>query len=180
MDIIQFIKDELKLEAKAISEVAERIDKNTETAIDLICNCTGKIVVTGMGKTGIIARKIASTLTSTGTTAIFLHAAEGIHGDLGTLQKQDVVIAVSNSGNTQELISIIPFIKFRKIPVIALTGNLQSQLAVNSDVVIDCNVPKEYEPFGVVPTASTIITSQLQRDLFSTIKKSQKRLQCLL
>jgi arabinose-5-phosphate isomerase len=157
MDIIQFVKNELKLEAKAISEVAERIDENTEKAIELICCCTGKIIVTGMGKTGIIARKIAATLTSTGTTAIFLHAAEGIHGDLGTLGNNDVVIAISNSGNTQELVSIIPFIKFRKIPIIALTGNKQSQLATNSDVVIDCNVPKEYEPFGVVPTSSTTV-----------------------
>lgn len=157
MDLIKFIKDELKLEAKAINQVADRIDANIEKAIDLILNCEGKVVVTGMGKTGIIARKIASTLVSTGTTAIFLHAAEGIHGDLGLLEDNDVVIAISNSGNTDELTSIIPYIKFRKIPVIALTGNAQSQLAENSDVVIDCFVPKEYEPFGLVPTSSTTV-----------------------
>jgi len=155
MDIVKFIKDELNLEARAISEVAERIDSKIEDAIDLLFNCKSKVVVTGMGKAGIIARKIAATLASTGTTAIFLHAAEGIHGDLGLLNKDDVVIAVSNSGNTNELTSIIPHIKFRKIPIIALTGNLQSQLAKNSDVTIDCFVPKEYEPFGLVPTSST-------------------------
>ncbi len=157
MDIIKFIKDELNLEAKAIREVADRIDSKIENAIDLLFNCEGKVVVTGMGKAGIIARKISSTLVSTGTTAIFLHAAEGIHGDLGLLDDNDVVVAVSNSGNTNELTSIIPYIKFRKIPIIALTGNLQSQLAKNASVTIDCFVPKEYEPFGLVPTSSTTV-----------------------
>ena len=158
MDLIEIVRKELNLEAEAIKKIAERIDKNIIKAIDILYNCKGKVVITGMGKTGIIARKIAATLSSTGTTAIFLHAAEGIHGDLGILQKDDVVIAVSTSGNTQELISIIPFIKFMKIPIISITGNKQSQLAINSDVVIDCYVPKEYEPFGLVPTASTTVT----------------------
>ena len=157
MDIIKFIKDELNLEAKAINEVADRIDSNIENAINLLFNCKGKIVVTGMGKAGIIGRKIASTLASTGTTAIFLHAAEGIHGDLGLLDDNDVVVAVSNSGNTNELTSIIPYIKFRKIPIIALTGNMQSQLSKNASITIDCFVPKEYEPFGLVPTSSTTV-----------------------
>lgn len=158
MDLIEIVKKELNLEAEAINKIAERIDDSVEKAIDILYNCNGKVVVTGMGKTGIIARKIAATLSSTGTTSIFLHAAEGIHGDLGILQKDDVVIAVSTSGNTQELISIIPFIKFMKIPIISITGNKQSQLAKNSNVVIDCYVPKEYEPFGLVPTASTTVT----------------------
>jgi arabinose-5-phosphate isomerase len=157
MNIVDFVKKELKVEAKAITEVADRIDANIEKAIDLLLNCPGKVIVTGMGKTGIIARKIAATLSSTGTTAIFLHAAEGIHGDLGILQKDDVVIAISNSGNTEELISIVPYFKFNKIPIIALTGNLDSKLAKNADVLIDCNVPKSYEPFGLVPTASTTV-----------------------
>lgn len=157
MNMIEFVKKELNLEADAIRKVAERIDESIEKAIEMIYHCKGKVVVTGMGKTGIIARKIASTFSSTGTTAIFLHAAEGIHGDLGILQKDDIVIALSNSGNTEELISIIPFIKFNKIPVIALTGNLDSRLALNADLVIDCSVPKEYEPFGLVPTASTTV-----------------------
>ncbi|MCD4795550.1 MAG: KpsF/GutQ family sugar-phosphate isomerase [Candidatus Cloacimonetes bacterium] len=161
MDIIEFVKKELNLEAEAIKKVAERIDNSIEKAIDIIFNCKGKVIVTGMGKTGIIARKIAATFSSTGTTAIFLHAAEGIHGDLGILQKYDVVMAVSNSGNTPELISIIPYIKFNKIPIIAITGNMNSKLAKNSDVVIDCFVPKEYEPFGLVPTASTTVALAL-------------------
>lgn len=157
MNIIEFVKKELNLEAKAIQKVAERIDKNIEKAIDLIFECKGKIIVTGMGKTGLIGRKISSTLASTGTSSIFLHAAEGIHGDLGILQPEDVVLAISNSGNTEELISIIPFMKFNKIPIIALTGNQESKLAKSADIVIDCNVPKKYEPFGLVPTASTTV-----------------------
>lgn len=157
MNIVEFVKNELNLEAKAIIEASERINNEIEKAIDILYNCSGKVIVTGLGKTGIIARKIAATLSSTGTTSIFLHAAEGIHGDLGLLQKNDVVIAVSYSGNTPEVVSIIPYIKFNKIPIIALTGNVKSKLAKNADVVIDCFVPKEYEPFGLVPTASTTV-----------------------
>ena len=155
MNITELVKRELKTQAKAISEVAENIDSSVEKAVKIIYNCTGKVVVTGMGKTGIIARKIAATLSSTGTTAIFLHAAEGIHGDLGIIQKNDVIIAVSYSGNTEEVVSIIPYFKLHKIPVIAITGNPASRLASNSDVVINCFVKKEYEPFGMIPTAST-------------------------
>ncbi len=173
MDIIKFIKDELNLEAKAISEVADRIDSKIEIAIDLLFNCKGKVVITGMGKAGIIAHKIAATLVSTGTTAIFLHAAEGIHGDLGLLDDNDVVIAVSNSGNTNELTSIIPYIKFHKIPIIALTGNLQSQLAKNASITIDCFVPKEYEPFGLVPTSSTTVALAVGDAIAITLLKKR-------
>ncbi len=159
---MSIIKDsvvhELTLEAKAILQVAEQIDSSElDKAFSFLCSCSGKVVLTGIGKTGIIARKISATLASTGTSSIFLHAAEGIHGDLGMLGPADVVIAVSNSGNNQELLSIIPFIKFLKVPLIALTGNLESQLALVSDAVINCSVPKEYEPFGVVPTSSTTV-----------------------
>jgi arabinose-5-phosphate isomerase len=157
MDIIKFVKNELELEAKAIMQAASRIDSEIEKAVDLLYNCKGKIVVTGMGKTGIIARKISATLASTGSTSIFLHAAEGNHGDLGIINSDDVVIAISNSGNSGELLSIIPFIKFNKIPIIAFTGNKKSKLAEASDIVIDCGVPKEYEPFGLVPTSSTTV-----------------------
>jgi len=173
MDIIKFIKTELNLEAKAIREVAERIDSKIEDAIELLFNCKGKVVLTGMGKAGIIARKIAATLVSTGTTAIFLHAAEGIHGDLGLLDDEDVVLAVSNSGNTNELTSIIPYIKFRKIPIIALTGNLKSQLAKNATITIDCFVPKQYEPFGLVPTSSTTVALAVGDAIAVTLLKQR-------
>lgn len=158
MTTSETIKNELKLEASAILRVAEQLDDaSIEKAFDLICNCHGKVVLTGIGKAGIIARKISATLASTGTSSIFLHAAEGIHGDLGMLCPEDIVIAVSNSGNTQELISIIPFLKFIKVPIIALTGSTTSQLAQAADVVLDCSVPSEYEPFGLVPSSSTTV-----------------------
>jgi arabinose-5-phosphate isomerase len=154
----EIIKQELLTAAKAISETANRLPAPClQKAFELLINCQGKVVVTGMGKTGIIARKISATLASTGTTSIFLHAAEGIHGDLGMLSQGDVVIAISNSGNSQELLSIIPYIKFIKAPIIALTGNISSPLAESSDVALDCSVPADYEPFGLVPTASTTV-----------------------
>ncbi|PKN73158.1 MAG: D-arabinose 5-phosphate isomerase [Candidatus Cloacimonetes bacterium HGW-Cloacimonetes-3] len=158
MNIVDIVISELKLEASAILKVAEQLNPTAiEHAFRLLSACKGKVVLTGIGKTGIIARKISATLASTGTTSIFLHAAEGIHGDLGMISAEDVVIAVSNSGNTQELISIIPFLKFNKVPIIALTGSLISQLAKSADVVLDCSVPPEYEPLGIVPTSSTTV-----------------------
>jgi arabinose-5-phosphate isomerase len=158
MNIREIVINELKLEASAILKVAEQLQPDSlEKAFQLLTNCTGKVVLTGIGKTGIIARKISATLASTGTTSIFLHAAEGIHGDLGMISPEDVVIAVSNSGNSQELVSIIPFLKFNHVPIIALTGSLTSQLATNADAVLDCSVPTEYEPLGLVPTSSTTV-----------------------
>ncbi len=157
MNVVEFIRNELQQEAAAITQVAEKIDQNVGNAVDLLYKCKGKVIVTGMGKTGIIARKIASTFASTGTTAIFLHAAEGVHGDLGVIDQNDIVMAVSYSGNTSELLSIVPYLKFQQIPIIALTGNLNSELAKNSDVIIDCKIPKKLEPFGLVPTASTTV-----------------------
>ena len=157
MNITEIFKNEIIQQAKALEYASERIDSTIEKIVELILNCEGKIIVTGMGKTGIIGRKIAATLSSTGTISIFLHAAEGIHGDLGIIDKNDVIIAISNSGNTSELISLIPFFKLNKNKIIALTGNLKSKLALNSDFVIDCSVPEEYEPFGLVPTASTTV-----------------------
>ncbi|MCK9329828.1 MAG: KpsF/GutQ family sugar-phosphate isomerase [Candidatus Cloacimonetes bacterium] len=157
MNIIDIIKKEMHTEAEAIKIASEKIDVSIEKAVHYILQCKGKVVTTGMGKSGLIARKISATFASTGTTSIFLHPAEGIHGDLGMLQKGDVVLALSHSGNTQELISIIPYIKFNKIPLISITGNVTSNLAKNSDVVIDSFVDKECEPFGLVPTASTTV-----------------------
>lgn len=157
MNVIEFVKEQMRLEADAITKAIENINESVIKAIDLLYDCKGKVVVTGMGKTGIIARKIAATLASTGTTSIYLHPAEGVHGDLGMIQDNDVVIAISNTGNTQEILAIIPYLKFNNIPLIALTGNMQSVLATNSEVAINCSAPKEYEPFGLVPTASTTV-----------------------
>lgn len=158
MSIFATIKEELLKEASAISTVAEALDEaQVEKAFRLLRDCQGKVVLTGIGKAGIIARKISATLASTGTGSIFLHAAEGIHGDLGMLCKQDVVMAISNSGNTSEMLAIIPFIRFIGVPLISLTGNPDSQLAKASDAVLCTTVDAELEPLGMVPTASTTV-----------------------
>ena len=162
MSIYAVIQEELLKEASAITTVAEALDKSqVEKAFLLLKECRGKVVLTGIGKAGIIARKISATLASTGTSSIFLHAAEGIHGDLGMLSAQDVVVAVSNSGNTSEMLAIIPFIKFIGIPLISLTGNPDSQLAKASDAVLCTRVDANLEPLGMVPTASTTVALAL-------------------
>lgn len=158
MKINKIIKEELHRQSEAIRLAAERTGEEFDKAVELIFNCQGKIVVTGMGKTGLIGRKIAATLSSTGTSAFYLHPAEGIHGDLGMVQEGDLLIALSYSGNTREMIEIIPYMHFHKIPIIAITGNHESELAKNSCIVLNSAVPKEYEPFGLVPTSSTTVS----------------------
>jgi arabinose-5-phosphate isomerase len=148
----------LRIEAQAILDLIEQLDERFAQAVDLIYCCTGKVVVTGMGKSGIIGKKIAATLASTGTPALFLHAADGIHGDLGMLSRADVVIAISNSGETEEIIKLLPSIKRFHIRLISLTGNTKSTLAKNSDVVIDVGVKEEACSLGLAPTASTTAT----------------------
>jgi len=162
VDIKTQIISSLKTASDAILRMAERLDEAAvERAFELIRNCEGKVVLTGVGKSGIIARKISATLASTGTASIFLHAAEGIHGDLGMIQSHDLVIAVSNSGMGSELISLIPFLKFIGTPLIAFTGNMQSTLAEAADVALDCSVAKDAEPLGMIPTASTTVALAL-------------------
>jgi len=155
---IEQAKKVLKIEADAIASLIDRLDENFEKAIDLIMTCKGRVVVTGMGKSGHIANKIAATLASTGTPALFLHPAEGIHGDLGMVTKGDLVIALSNSGETEELSRMLPSLKRIGIKIVALTGNLDSTLARNSDVVIYVGVKEEACPLGLAPTASTTAT----------------------
>lgn len=162
MDITGIIKNELKTQAAAILKMADRLDASAlQQAYQLLADCKGKVVLTGLGKSGIIARKISATLASTGTASIFLHAAEGLHGDLGMVQSADVVIAVSKSGAGSELISIIPFLKFVKTPLIAFTGNASSPLAEAADVALDCSVPQDSEPLGMIPTSSTTVALAL-------------------
>lgn len=145
----------LEIEARAIAGLVNRLDHRFSEAVNLLYECAGKVVVSGMGKSGLIGQKIAATLASTGTPAFFLHPAEGIHGDLGMLARHDVLIALSNSGETEELIKLLPFVKRINIPVIALTGRLQSTLAKNSEIVLDVSVDEEACPMGLAPTAST-------------------------
>ena len=148
----------LAIEAKAIAGLVERLDHRFTEAVDLLYGCTGKAVVSGMGKSGLIGQKIAATMASTGTPAFFLHPAEGIHGDLGMLARRDALIAISNSGETEELLKLLPFVKRLDIPVIAMTGRAQSTLAKNSEVVLDVSVSEEACPMGLAPTASTTAT----------------------
>lgn len=148
----------IRTEAEALSAMAERVDSSFERAVDLILAARGRVVVSGMGKSGLIGQKIASTMASTGTPAFFLHPAEGIHGDLGMIMAGDVVIAISNSGETEELLRILPVIKRLGAGLIAMTGCPSSNLGRSSDVVLDVSVREEACPLGLAPTASTTAT----------------------
>ncbi|MBI3602947.1 MAG: KpsF/GutQ family sugar-phosphate isomerase [Nitrospirae bacterium] len=155
---IQQGKRVLEIEARAIAELIDRLDHRFTEAVDLLYSCTGKVVISGMGKSGLIGQKIAATLASTGTPAFFLHPAEGIHGDLGMLARRDVLLAISNSGETEEVLKLLPFVKRLGIGVIAMTGRIPSTLAKNSDVILDVSVSEEACPMGLAPTASTTAT----------------------
>ena len=145
----------LAIEARAIEKLSERLDENFSRAVELVSNCQGRVVVTGMGKSGIICRKIAATLNSTGTPSMFLHPAEALHGDLGMVVKDDAVIAVSNSGETEELVQLLETLKRLSVPLISLLGRTRSTLGNASDVVLDVSVDEEACPMGLAPTAST-------------------------
>jgi arabinose-5-phosphate isomerase len=148
-------REVIRIEAAAVSALESRLGESFEQAVDIIYRSTGRIIVTGMGKSGIIAKKIAATFTSTGTAALFLHPAEGTHGDLGMVRRDDVVVCISKSGNTDEIYRLLPIFKRLGVPLITMTGNLNSELAQRSDVVLDISVEKEACPFDLVPTAST-------------------------
>jgi arabinose-5-phosphate isomerase len=145
----------LEIEAKAILALMDRLDERFERAVRVLNDCRGRVIVTGMGKSGHIARKIAATLASIGVPAAFLHPSEGIHGDLGMLSRGDVVVALSNSGETEELLAILPAIKRMNLPLISLTGKSRSSLAASSDVVLDVSVAEEACPLALAPTSST-------------------------
>ncbi len=148
----------LAIEARAVEALIRRLDQRFECAVDVLYRCGGKVVVSGMGKSGLIGQKIAATLASTGTPAFCLHPAEGVHGDLGMLTRGDALIAISNSGETQEILQLLPFVERMGIPVVAMTGRTGSTLAKNSEVVLDVSVSEEACPMGLAPTASTTAT----------------------
>ena len=148
----------IRVEAEALLSLADSIDAAFERAVEMILASTGRVVVTGMGKSGLIGQKIASTMASTGTPAFFLHPAEGIHGDLGMIMRGDVVIAVSNSGETEEVVRILPVVKRLGASLIAMAGNRTSTLAKSGDVFLDISVKEEACPLGLAPTASTTVT----------------------
>ncbi|MBP3264848.1 MAG: KpsF/GutQ family sugar-phosphate isomerase, partial [Acidaminococcaceae bacterium] len=145
----------LQMEAEAILDLIPRIDDRFDAAVEMILACQGRVVMTGMGKSGIIAHKISATLASTGTPSFYLHPAEGIHGDLGMVTADDVVIAMSNSGETGEVLNILPSLRRIGAKLIAMVGNAESTLAKNSDVVLDVGVKREACPLGLAPTSST-------------------------
>ena len=158
MTVIDEARRVIRVEALALSAMADRIDDSFERAIDLILGSPGRVIVSGMGKSGLVGQKIASTMASTGTPAFFLHPAEGIHGDLGMIMAGDVVIAISNSGETEEVLRILPSIKRLGAPLVAMSGNAASNLARSSDVFLDVSVSEEACPLGLAPTASTTAT----------------------
>ena len=157
--LLQLARDTLDIEAAALQGLKSRLDERFVRAVEMMLQVKGRVVVTGMGKSGHIGRKIAATLASTGTPAMFVHPAEASHGDLGMIKVVDVVLAISNSGESDELVAILPVLKRQGVPLIAMTGGLQSSLARHADVVLDSSVEKEACPLNLAPTAST--TAQL-------------------
>jgi arabinose-5-phosphate isomerase len=156
---LQLARETLDIEAEALMGLKSRLDARFSQAVQMMLNVQGRVVVTGMGKSGHIGSKIAATLASTGTPAMFVHPGEASHGDLGMIKAVDVVLAISNSGESDELVSILPVLKRLGVPLIAMTGGMNSALAQNADVVLDSSVSKEACPLNLAPTAST--TAQL-------------------
>ncbi len=155
INVIDLARQVLRIEAEAVTALIDRVDDDFLRAVALILNCHGRVIVSGMGKSGHIARKIASTLASTGTPAYFVHPAEASHGDLGMITRDDILIALSNSGEAVELLTIVPIIKRQGAKLISLTGNQQSSLAREADVHLDVGVAQEACPLNLAPTAST-------------------------
>jgi arabinose-5-phosphate isomerase len=161
LDIVEEGKRVLRVEAQSLLDLAGRIDENFSRAVELLYHCKGKVVLMGMGKSGLVGRKIASTFASTGTPSFFLHPAEGLNGDFGMLAKEDLIIAISNSGETRELLEVLPLIKRYGNRLITLTGNMTSTLAKSGDVNLDIHVKEEADPLGLAPTSSTTATLAL-------------------
>ena len=157
-DVLKRAREVFDIEADAVRALKKRVGKDFKEAVEVILKSKGRVVVSGMGKTGIIAEKLSATLASTGTPSLFLHLSEAVHGDLGRVTSDDVVIIVSNSGQSEEIRQLLPILKKIGSPVIALTGNIRSLLAKHSDIVLDVSVNKEACPLGLAPTASTTAT----------------------
>jgi arabinose-5-phosphate isomerase len=151
-------REVLRIESQAVAKLIDRVGEEFAKAVELILQCKGRVIITGIGKSGIVGKKIAATLTSTGTSTIFMHPAEGVHGDLGMVLKNDLVICISKSGDTDEITKLFPVFRKRNVPIITMTGNLRSALAQRSDVVLDVGVDEEACPNDLAPTASTTAT----------------------
>jgi arabinose-5-phosphate isomerase len=173
LSVIEEARRVLKVEASAILDLAQRIDEEFEKTVEVLFHCRGKVVLMGMGKSGLVGRKIAATFASTGTPSFFLHPAEGLNGDFGMLAKEDVVIAVSNSGETRELLEMLPLIKRYGNRLVVMTGNLKSTLARAGDVCLDIHVEEEACPLGLAPTASTTATLAIGDALAITLMEKR-------
>ncbi|MFZ0428860.1 MAG: KpsF/GutQ family sugar-phosphate isomerase [Acidobacteriota bacterium] len=170
---LELARQVLRIEAEAIAELVQRLDESFDKAVEVLATCRGRVVTSGMGKSGIICRKIAATLSSTGTPALFMHPAEAVHGDLGMLARGDVALLVSNSGKTDELLRLLSTIKRLGLPLISLVGDAGSKLAEHSDVVLEIGVDREACALGLAPTASTTVALALGDAL--AIALSQKK-----
>jgi arabinose-5-phosphate isomerase len=164
----------IKSEIAALSRTLKKIDSSFDKACDLINKNLGKIITIGLGKSGYIAMKTAATLSSTGTPSIFIHATEALHGDMGVINTKDVIIIYSNSGETEEIIKLVPLLKIIKCKIIAITGNKKSQLAKHSDIVLDASVTKEACPFNLAPTSSIICALAISDALALTVSSQKK------
>ncbi len=173
MDILSEAEQVLKIEMESIGDLIKKLDENFVKAIELMLRCNGRIIVMGVGKSGLIGRKISSTLASTGTPSFFVHPGEGMHGDLGIITLNDVVILISNSGETDEILKVVPTLKKMGVKIIALTGNLTSTLTNHAEVVLDVGVKKEACPLEIVPTASTTTTLAMGDALASVLLKKK-------
>lgn len=172
-DFLAMAREALAIEAQAVLSMSDRLDSRFSEAVKAILNCTGRVILVGVGKSGLIAKKIAATLASTGTPSFFIHATEASHGDLGMITSDDIVIALSNSGNTEELVAVLPAIARRGAKIVAMTGKLDSALARQADLVLDCCVEKEACPLNLAPTASTTAALALGDALAVVVLKAR-------
>jgi len=171
---LDIAKELIRAESTAIASLENRIDENFKNTVELLYKTSGKVIVTGVGKSGLVGRKIAATLSSTGTPSFFLHSYEAGHGDMGSISKHDALILISNSGETNEIIYMLPYLKKIKVPVIGFIGNSKSSLAKKCNIVIDTSVPGEACPLGIVPTASTIVTMAMGDALAIALMNKRK------
>jgi len=174
MSFTEIAKHVLDLEADAISALKSKIDENFISACELILNCQGRLIVVGIGKSGHIGNKIAATFASTGTPAFFVHPSEASHGDLGMITQNDIVLAISNSGETPEILTILPIIKRMGVKLISLCGNSKSAIAKHSDAILNCSVDKEACPLNLAPTTSTTATLALGDALAMAVLESRE------
>jgi arabinose-5-phosphate isomerase len=166
------VRELLKVESDAIAQTATRLNpEQVERVVELLANCRGKVVILGVGKSGIIAQKIAATMTSVGTAALYLHPSDALHGGLGIVQPDDVVIVLSNSGETDEIVAMLPYLKNRNVGIVAIVGNLNSTLAQRADAVLDASVDQEACPLNLAPTTSTTVALAIGDALAVTLMK---------